>query len=102
MISTPSRSQPMAACILFNDIRLTNQDWHCQFCRRGSACRFQCRFANRRAQIQMVLGADDAASSSSSGGQVISPVARKRLAVGLEVSARFVIQFPFEPPAKQA
>jgi hypothetical protein len=48
------------------------------------------------------LGADDAARSSSSGGQAISPVARKRLAIGLEVSARFVIQFPFEPPAKQA
>jgi hypothetical protein len=48
------------------------------------------------------FGADDAARSSSSGGQAISPVARKRLAVGLEVSARFVIQFPFEPPAKQA
>ena len=48
------------------------------------------------------FGADDAASSSSSGGQVISPVARKRLAVGLGVSARFVILFPFEQPAKQA
>jgi hypothetical protein len=42
-----------------------------------------------------------AASSSSFGGQAISPLARKRLAVELEVSARFDILFLLWPPAKQ-
>jgi hypothetical protein len=43
------------------------------------------------------FGADDAASSSSSGGQAISPLARKRLAVDLEVSAQFDILFLLRP-----
>ena len=47
------------------------------------------------------FGADEAASSSSSGGQAMSPVARKLLAVELEVSARFDILFLLRTPAKQ-
>ena len=48
------------------------------------------------------FGADDAASSSSFGGQAISPLAKKRLAVELEVSAQFDILFLLWTPAKQA
>ena len=48
------------------------------------------------------FGADDAASSSSSGGQAISLEARKPLAVELEVSARVDILFLLRTPAKQA